>query len=465
MNLKLKFALLVIFLLVLPIHAIFNCCDPSGNCGCTATGTCSYACNANHYNCDGNSDNGCESATPCNHYTFQRFTFNLSNYNLNDIKNITYCFEGYYTASGSGTAKLQYYNVSSSSWVDDQNLDGSESVKCKTLTATTDVVNSSDSLFQFAARGYTGDSGQVTIYVDNVNLSVTYGSSSSPVIWDAGKSGYALLFNGSSSIQVANPSNLNITDQLTIEAWIKPYYTSPHIFQMIVVKGNVTGESVFNYALQLRKYEGLLSLYFSWKGAEDTDADETASGTVQAGVWQHVAVVFNYSANSVKLYVNGVEQAGNDPFPSFNLVPNDLPVTIGASNDGIINFNGTIDEVAIYSRAKSADEIAADANPLYVSLDMRDSLNTSVSVRGASSGYVNPGANNTFYLKMNDNGNLNITAGAYSGFYSFRAYMNNTRANFLIKTILEGVSSMQAVLPIQLQIYQQVFRNLIIAEK
>lgn len=96
---------------------------------------------------------------------------------------------------------------------------------------------------------------------------------------------------------------------------------------------------------------------------------------------------------------------------------------------------------------------------------MRDALNSSVTVRGASAGYVNPGGNNTFYLKTNNNGMLNMTAGGYSGLYSLRMHANNTRASLLIKTVQEGVSSIQAVLPVQLRLYQQTFSNLIIAEK
>jgi hypothetical protein len=58
-----------------------------------------------------------------------------------------------------------------------------------------------------------------------------------------------------------------------------------------------------------------------------------------------------------------------------------------------------------------------------------------------------------------------MTAGDYAGTYSLRLYINNTKANLLLTTIQQGVSSMQAILPIQLQLYQQIFNNLIIASK
>ena len=172
----------------------------------------------------------------------------------------------------------------------------------------------------------------------------------------------------------------------------------------------------------------------------------TTSANLQPNNWYHIAAVYSYPGTA-KIYINGVENASKST--SEALTTNNGNLRFGQNNALAYPFNGTIDEVAIYSRAKSADEIAADVNPLYVSLDVRDLLNNQVSVRGATEGYINPGGNNTFYLKTSENGNLNMTAGAYSGLYSLRIYANNLRTNLLLKTVQEGVSSIQALLPVQ----------------
>jgi len=272
-----------------------------------------------------------------------------------------------------------------------------------------------------------------------------------------GRFGNALQFNSSGWVEINDSNSLDITNQITVEAWIKPSSVTPS-YQTILYKGSSTAE---NYGLYLKGDE----LYFEFNNSEGSIAYLwTTSANLQVNEWYHVAAVVDVYSNYIKLYVNG-SQAAEYFYLLSSLFPNNQPLKIGASRGAIPGFNGTIDEVAIYSRAKSAEEIAADVNPLYVSLDVRDLLNNQVSVRGATEGYINPGGNNTFYLKTSENGNLNMTAGAYSGLYSLRIYANNLRTNLLLKTVQEGVSSIQALLPVQLRVYQQIFSNLIIAEK
>jgi hypothetical protein len=86
-------------------------------------------------------------------------------------------------------------------------------------------------------------------------------------------------------------------------------------------------------------------------------------------------------------------------------------------------------------------------------------------VRGGTNDYINPGVNNTFSLRLNNNGILNITVGAYSGLYSLRAYLNNVTGTSAITTVLNGVSEIKAILPVELKVANQNFTNLIIKEK
>ncbi|MCX6775915.1 MAG: LamG domain-containing protein [Candidatus Micrarchaeota archaeon] len=275
--------------------------------------------------------------------------------------------------------------------------------------------------------------------------------------WNAsGKYNYSLNFSGSQYINVSHSPTLNVTGNLTVEAWIKSQNILSSNYQTILFKGNSTAE---NYGLYLKGS----NLYFEWiSGSVNTL--KSSSSNIQNNTWYHVAAVFiGGDSTPGILYVNGVEQALGSPVPvGGSLTANTGNLTIGANSSHY--FYGTIDEVAIYSRAKSAAEIVADANPLYISTDLRDSINNSILLRGSAAGYVNAGANNTFYVTTNG-GSLNMTVGAYAGFYSLRAYANNTQVNILTAITESGVSSMQAILPIQLRIYQQTFSSLIIAEK
>jgi hypothetical protein len=424
---------------------------------------CNYQCNSGWYNCDDNEDNGCETSTPCFRWAFHRFVFNLSDYDINSITSLTYCHEGYYTGV---LAWIEYYNISSG-WSYPPTLPtlqkDSEAIRCVTVTSNFgSVIDPTSGLFQFAATGrhYSTSSGTTWIYTDYAYVNITFssgGTGGGNITWVPGKFGSALQVNSSGWVEAIDSNSLDITNQLTIEAWVKPDTVTP-TYQTILYKGDSSQE---NYGLYLKGDE----LYFEFNNSEgNVWYVWTTSANLQVNEWYHVAAVADVYSNYIKLYVNG-SQAGENPYLLSFLFPNNQPLKIGASRGAIPGFNGTIDEVAIYSRAKSAEEIAADINPIYVSLDVRDLLNNQVSVRGATEGYINPGGNNTFYLKTGENGNLNMTAGDYSGFCSLRLYVNNTRANLLLKTVQEGVSSIQVVIPAELRIYQQLFRNLIIAEK
>jgi hypothetical protein len=70
-------------------------------------------------------------------------------------------------------------------------------------------------------------------------------------------------------------------------------------------------------------------------------------------------MVAAYNGTTVTYYLNGVSDGG---FTPTNSPPNtNYPLKIGTIDDrtGAYDFNGKIDEVAIWNRALSADEIRA----------------------------------------------------------------------------------------------------------
>jgi len=89
----------------------------------------------------------------------------------------------------------------------------------------------------------------------------------------------------------------------------------------------------------------------------DANADNVISDTR----WYHIA--FTYAANTMRIYVDGVEVSSvagictgsGDYVPDTNSNHN-----IGALGDGNnINFDGIIDEVRLYDRTLSAQEVNA----------------------------------------------------------------------------------------------------------
>ena len=93
----------------------------------------------------------------------------------------------------------------------------------------------------------------------------------------------------------------------------------------------------------------------------DSKFSISSAASVESGLWHHVAAVTN--KNNVSLYLDGIlqghELAIRRPFQG----PEPLPVFLGATH-GRRNFlSGLIDEIAVYNRALSSDEVKRIARP------------------------------------------------------------------------------------------------------
>src|SRR5206468_1484793 len=85
----------------------------------------------------------------------------------------------------------------------------------------------------------------------------------------------------------------------------------------------------------------------------------TTNTLAVAGVWQHVAAV--YDGSNYLIYVNGVVQSGS-PFLDQDNEAAGPGSKIGSDNQIEEPFDGLIDEVEIFNRALSAAEILAIYN-------------------------------------------------------------------------------------------------------
>ena len=157
-------------------------------------------------------------------------------------------------------------------------------------------------------------------------------------------------FNGSSSYgDCGNNASLNITDAITIEAWVKT--TSASLGEP-VAKGD------YRY---LFYYHGDRAVKYMSFQVFLTNAGWTDSGKATLllgdGNWHHIAGTFDGTQS--KYYQDGaLEQTITRAADT--ITSDDNPLTIGSRYDGTNPFNGTIDNVRIYNRALSAPQIPAD---------------------------------------------------------------------------------------------------------
>jgi hypothetical protein len=166
----------------------------------------------------------------------------------------------------------------------------------------------------------------------------------------SGKFGGALSFNGSNSwVTVNDSASLDLTNGVTLEAWVKPALVSS--WQAVVIKEQPSGLS---YALYAN------SDHNSPDGAVHTSVDTNLYGVaaLAANTWTHLAT--SYDGGTLRLYVNGTQVSSQAV--SGSLAVSTGPLRIGGDSVWGEYLNGVIDEVRVYNRALTPTEIQTDMN-------------------------------------------------------------------------------------------------------
>ncbi|MCK4342548.1 MAG: LamG domain-containing protein [Phycisphaerae bacterium] len=166
--------------------------------------------------------------------------------------------------------------------------------------------------------------------------------------WSAGISGTALDFNPDGDfILIPHSPSLCIGRDVTVSAWVNKRGTASN---NIVIKYEPYSAPTFKLGA------GATANFY----VRNADAQaNSASGVTSLGDtgWHHVVGVRDTTAGTLMVYIDGVlEGEADDPGGS---ILNDRILKIGKYFGGAeMPFDGVIDEVYIYNRALSAEEIA-----------------------------------------------------------------------------------------------------------
>ena len=166
--------------------------------------------------------------------------------------------------------------------------------------------------------------------------------------------GVHLSFDGDDFIQIADHSSLQMTNNVTMEAWINH-------------SGSGTGtQIIFNkegeYEVAITADTGEIK----WAIADTlpTWSWHNTGHFVTPGEWTHVAVTYDGVAGEVKTYINGtlVETfAQSGPIGDVYTLYDDLYIG-GRENAVTQRFEGKIDEVRVWSTTRTQGEIQANMN-------------------------------------------------------------------------------------------------------
>ncbi len=168
--------------------------------------------------------------------------------------------------------------------------------------------------------------------------------------WVEGRYGQAVRLDGTGFIDVPYTPALNVFNQLTVAAWIRPERMRD--WDGLVTTGGATSP----WAMQLWS-NGALRFTANW----DSPAGSSGSGswnsqsTLSLNEWQHVAIT--YDGSKLRFYINGT-QDGRVITTNLTFGQGDPRFVIGAGLPGADEFfKGSIDDVRVFTRALSDSDI------------------------------------------------------------------------------------------------------------
>jgi len=170
----------------------------------------------------------------------------------------------------------------------------------------------------------------------------------------AGKIGQALLLDGNAVVKIGDPADGSLdfgTNSFSYGLWV--YATSSKGgFDMPMGKGG-SSAGVNGYDMELGSGAWVVSL------ADDT---QTKSGQLSAqpilNKWTHLFAVVDRNTNIFRIYVDGTPVSAGSDISTFGDVSSTRSFYLGANGVGGNLFLGLIDDIRVYNRALSAEEVA-----------------------------------------------------------------------------------------------------------
>jgi len=167
-----------------------------------------------------------------------------------------------------------------------------------------------------------------------------------------GKIGQALEFDGRDDyVNAGDNTSLRITGSFTISAWVKTNQNTTGLY--VATKYNNTNGyflGITGTAPAGRMFGGVTTA--------GTITRRFTNTVLTKGQWYHIVTTYS-TAGTENMYVNSVLDNGTQEGTPPTSVPSTSGINfeVGSNNGGASKWNGLIDEVRVYNRALSADEI------------------------------------------------------------------------------------------------------------
>lgn len=182
-----------------------------------------------------------------------------------------------------------------------------------------------------------------------------------------GQDNQAYSFNGNASISLGNSELLNLYKSFTVAGWFYP--TSANQYQALVCR---EGSGISQTPWLIRLNTGKVSL---WLGNGSSITEFFPNEEITYNNWQHFAVQFDSLTQMVRIYING--ELSLDTITNQKCLNYQPVVTkIGKQNNNNFPFSGKIDDIGIWSRVLSKNEVLSlyHAGLCYHSESVTDTL-------------------------------------------------------------------------------------------
>lgn len=205
-----------------------------------------------------------------------------------------------------------------------------------------------------------GTAGEVKDASGNANHGVRVGNATTT----SGKYNNAGTFDDNGDyVTVANSTPLEVTGDLSIDAWVKRNSTTA---EDTIVDMAVDGETEATNHLYHLYFDSSGVIHLIWEygaGSNETTQSSKAVST-PIDTWSHIAVTRNVSTNEVKFYENGVQMGTTQSFTNDPTGGTTATFVIGAAGStlGDWPFDGLLDDVRLYNYVQTPQQIRSTMN-------------------------------------------------------------------------------------------------------
>ena len=285
------------------------------------------------------------------------------------------------------------------------------------------------------------ESSGITTFADSSgnNNSGTCSGSTCPVMGTTGKFGTAANFDGVNDYIVSKSIPVN-GGNLTASAWVKWAGSTANTIAVVITK-----DPTFTLGFGWTTHKPTM-----WINGGGGYLGATGVTSMDDGKWHNLVGVYNGA--SIILYVDGVQEGINN-VGAVTTINSTGMVVVGAINSSLLNqnWNGLIDEAAIFTRALSATEVAENYKRGVLSLKYQVKSCATANCSDNST-FVGPDNTSATYFSESNNNTLstpsfslnNIASNRYFQYKAFFDSTDSTLTPELKSVIISGSTSISS---------------------